>query len=410
MMAKPGRWFWLCLAVLIYGLGWLMMPLYWFPFDMEVWHIWANTVDRVGLSHAYVTTGVADAINYNPVWVYCLRCFTWLVDAGQRNEHIWCIKSITWSMECAMLILLAKTAWENNLRKWPVYVLLVSPVMWYNALVWGQIDGLYCGFLLLMVYALAGRYFHLAVLFFVLALLTKPQAIVALPIAGLVLLPEYRKKPVLLGGHVLMAIAVGFIVCAPFIWAGFGDRLLNMNNSVTTYYAHVSKNAYNVWELLVGGDLYHLPDSESFWGATFHQWGLVFFMTASGIALWPALRWMSFWNQARWLDRLQAIFLLTAAVYLGFFLFNTQMHERYLHPAVWALAGYACSGGPWRPLAVVGILYWLNLESVLQATSWISHSMLPVIKPLVAAFLLLEWGSLIRAIYGLIKPIPFTTV
>jgi hypothetical protein len=57
--------------------------------------------------------------------------------------------------------------------------------------------------------------------------------------------------------------------------------------------------------------------------------------------------------------------LSAAVISLSFFFFNTQMHERYSHPAMIFLFFYAAFSKQFGPYILVSIAYLLNMERIL---------------------------------------------
>jgi hypothetical protein len=64
---------------------------------------------------------------------------------------------------------------------------------------------------------------------------------------------------------------------------------------------------------------------------------------------------------------LEKVFLLSALTASVFFYFNTQMHERYFHPALVSLAAYTFLTSNYFPFVLGSIAYFLNMERILQS-------------------------------------------
>lgn len=61
---------------------------------------------------------------------------------------------------------------------------------------------------------------------------------------------------------------------------------------------------------------------------------------------------------------LSTIFLIAALIAFNFYFLNTQMHERYFHPAMISLAAYAFYSGRFFPFILGSVAYLINLERV----------------------------------------------
>jgi len=60
-------------------------------------------------------------------------------------------------------------------------------------------------------------------------------------------------------------------------------------------------------------------------------------------------------------------FMLSGAVVaLAFFFFNTQMHERYSHPALLFTAAYCFLTLRYVPFVLLSVAYFLSLENILR--------------------------------------------
>jgi hypothetical protein len=71
----------------------------------------------------------------------------------------------------------------------------------------------------------------------------------------------------------------------------------------------------------------------------------------------------------------EILFLTAALVYILFYYFNTEMHERYSHPAFIFIVAYAFLTRDFTSLALFSVAYFLNLESTLVQVP-ISHGTL----------------------------------
>lgn len=60
------------------------------------------------------------------------------------------------------------------------------------------------------------------------------------------------------------------------------------------------------------------------------------------------------------------VFICGALISLIFFFFNTEMHERYSHPALIFLALYSVYTGRYLVYVITSLAYIINLESVIH--------------------------------------------
>ena len=120
-----------------------------------------------------------------------------------------------------------------------------------------------------------------------------------------------------------------------------------------------SVSAYNLWYLLERGHVQGVTslDTVPLLGMTRHAVGLVLSYVTLAIALWR-------------LERGVSVGLAGTLFSLGVFAFATDMHERYLLPAV-VLGAMTNAGAPllWWPYAILSATFFVNLVTVAPFTS-----------------------------------------
>jgi Gpi18-like mannosyltransferase len=348
--------------------------------DREAWRSWAVHIFRHGLGNAYALP----TLDYNPLYHYILWLYGRLAgSAAAIQAYSHGLKAFTLLFDFAGAILAAsllRGSWRRFLGSlW----LLLNAGYLYNTLVWQQVDGIFtclafAAVLLALRQKLAG-----SVVLYVLALNAKLQAIVFLPLLLLLWLPLGRKAP----RRVLPALAAGtavqVLLLAPFIWGGeqsYLGRILQINFSAVSVYPYTSVNAFNIWVLLMPDALFWVPDTLVKFGLSYRHWGLLAFGGASALALLPVL--LGSWQRLR----CRAVFtpaqaplvlLVGGLIPLLFCFFNTEMHERYWHPAVLFLGAYALVSRRWLPFALVSVAYFLNLYTMFShfhhRPTWLVH-------------------------------------
>lgn len=250
----------------------------------------------------------------------------------------------------------------------------LNPVPIYNSAFWGQVDSVYTLFALAGV-ALAGRRrWGAAGAAGALAIATKLQAIVFVP---LLVLEAYRVGR---WRAVAAQVAVGLIafgaVCAPFAVAGkLGPVLHNGYVRVLGQYEQLSKGAFNLWYLFgdpelpdtavpmpivraaAGGDVTVAAGSSWLLWLTWRHISLAVFTLGVAVIL------------SVYSLRPGAVARYAAAGMLGlaFFMLPTEMHERYGLAAlamfpVWAVA----SPRRERLFFLLTVLMLLNMAAVLS--------------------------------------------
>jgi Gpi18-like mannosyltransferase len=227
---------------------------------------------------------------------------------------------------------------------------LLNPVSIYNSAYWGQVDSIYAALLLASLILVGRTRWISAGVFAAAALGAKFQAIAILPI---LIFEAYRLGGWRAIGLKLLGAAVGaLLILTPFMLQDVsGEALRRSYVNVIGQYHELSKSAYNLWYLTPSHALADTAPPEVVVRVASH--GAVQVNVHSS----PLL-------SLRWRTVSLAIFSLAVAVVLSvyslrpgpiarfgaagmlafaFYLFPTEMHERYAFPAIallplWAIA------------------------------------------------------------------------
>ncbi len=187
---------------------------------------------------------------------------------------------------------------------------------------WGQTDSIFVFFLLLTAYLLTRNRPGWAWAVYALAWLAKFQSIIVFPLLIVLSVRRYGFRKTLTGLAIFAAI---FGLVTLLFYAAAGSAALLPYQNVDLY-PQTSVNAFNFWYWLIGG---WVPDNLPLLGSiTFYQIGIGLLGGATALLCLRA-----------WLvrDRDDDL-LLWAVAGCSFFILPTQIHERYLYPAVVFLA------------------------------------------------------------------------
>jgi hypothetical protein len=169
----------------------------------------------------------------------------------------------------------------------------------------------------------------------------------------------------------LLGVCLLTVLLIIFPFLNFYERMaLAITNSVDRYPV-ISMNAFNMWHLFFWKkiDLTHMKDTIFFLNLSYKNWGLLLFFISSGIALLPmtiAIYKKLFLRKTISVD-IAHILLVGALIPLLFFFFNTQMHERYSHPAFLFIIAYSFLRERYFLYIIFSMAYFLNLEKALRA-------------------------------------------
>ena len=232
---------------------------------------------------------------------------------------------------------------------------LLNPGVLYDGAWWGQID---CLLALCAAGAITavghdtGRWPWRSWLWLAAGMLLKPQAVVAAPLVALATLQRGGVRPLLLGA--LAAAGFSVVLGAPFLLTGRAGQLLGAYLHAGSAYPQVSVNAYNAWWAAGGpggGGLVGQADTARLAaGLTHREVGLAGFLALLALAgryayASPSRRRVAQPTHQRGsgvgvaacerIPQSGAAWALAAAgAYYGFFMLPTQIHERYLYPAL----------------------------------------------------------------------------
>lgn len=215
-----------------------------------------------------------------------------------------------------------------------------NPATIFDLAVWGQMDSIYTFFMVTSLYAATRSRYELSGGLFSLAILTKPQSVILLPVLAYLILKNGRWKRALFSSITFFAII--FLVILPFEWNNPVKFLYDRYTEGYIRFEYNSLNAYNFWALLG----FWKPDTVSHMGLSYHTWGIIVFVFFTCFVMWQLHR--------RY-DQKAAVFAVFLLMF-GFFMLMTRMHERYLFPVL-ALLALSWSGG----FAFKRMTFWLYI-------------------------------------------------
>lgn len=343
------------------------IPFY--EYDTLCWRIWAEHNFEAGLTNAYNDEGSEMRTNYLPLYHYILYSYGMLCGSPESiRENMAYLKLITLAIDWLGLWYIYKWIDRKVAFYWIVLLSVANLAYAYNTLIWGQVDGISATFAFISAYYGFHRKTVLSSVFFVLALNMKLQAIIFFPVWGFFYLQYALEQRTVRAFLLPLAafVAMQFVVLIPFL--GTIDRVKDVVFESVGQFAYVSANAYNYWYAVLGNKIWHLPDIHGYIGTiTYKRFGFAAFFISSVLAMIPLLRalYSRIVAGAKTFELTRPqVWLICALISLGFFYFNTQMHERYSHPAFIFITAYALFTKDFIPYVLFSIAYFLNLELV----------------------------------------------
>jgi Gpi18-like mannosyltransferase len=337
------------------------------PFDNICWQAWSRNIFKNGLNHAYLSD-----TNYLPLYQYFLWAFGKLAGSEQgivRWFHY--LRCFTILFDFWALWMVWK--WGNLKIDFRIlFILCIFNIAYaYNTVVWGQVDSIAAALIFASLYTAYRHKLLLSGILIVLAVNMKLQSVVFIPVWGLLMLHAlwgngmFRKTV----GIISIMALTQCLLFLPFATAGIAGikPVWNVLRNSSGYFPQLSMNAYNLWYWVAEKPIDVSDAIKPFLGISYKSLGLLLFMLSSFFALLPLLRKVV--QKVRGINSVISkaeIWLAGALIALLFFFCNTEMHERYSHPAFVFIIAYAFYTRRYLPLILFSIAYFINLEGVLH--------------------------------------------
>lgn len=348
-----------------------------FDWDVYLFTEWAVHIFKHGLPQAYD----AEINTYMPLYQYVLYGFGKLCGSEEAiRQNFNYSRIVTLFFDFAGLWYVYK--WIDKRVGYHFLVLLgmLNVAYSYNTVIWGQVDAVSSGLAFISIYYGFNKKPLASALFLLLALNMKLQMIVFVPIWGLLYLYniiETRSWKTFL--FPLLVLAIGqVILLTPFMFYEKGlEQVYNAVFTSVGQFPKVSAFAFNMWYWICPQGPVNVLDSEIFiMGLSYKHVGLLLFFCSSFLVMLPlitgVLKRLS--GKSHLWPLKQHLWLVCALIPLFFFFFNTQMHERYCHPAFIFITASAFFTGYWLPYIFFSVAYLLNLERVMMSLGLNNYS------------------------------------
>lgn len=369
---------WSLLGITLASLG-VRLPLLGSPgyvFDLQLNAHWAKSAVLLGLGRSYIEQVNEPTLpNYPPLQLAMFeaagRGYRWLLspnyDIGLHDCAAF-MKLPAVAADIVTGVVLFFLLRKLDSRRWvPLAASLlyaVQPAVWYESAVWGQVDAIFALAALLSLAAALAKRWSLMGVFVAVALLTKLQAVVVLPAIAVACIPER--------GAFKRAAPAAAVTCVATLAPLHSSSVLRAIESVYTHSAGffpvLSMFAYNAWIALFGSAARDKQDSDLMFGfASYRLVGTAVFLCCTvALSVCGFLRLRRARSDA---ERAVVILGLPTLTAYAFFLFNTEMHERYAFlllplglPAV--VAARRC----FKEYALASVLMFVNLLGALPWT------------------------------------------
>lgn len=370
---RQAHW-WIALGLFTLALliRWPFIRLPGFPPDQTQFVMWTQQTLAGGLAAPYAKT--ADrraACNYPPAYLYVLRAlgtiYNAFAPAGSTLDES--VAQAVWRGERTDAARLA-----TSLHKWPaafadavmaslLFIWLtrrlgsgiaglvaglyaLSPAVIHNSSVWGQVDAIPTLLMVASLEAAARRRILWMTAWATLAVLTKPQALILAPAWAATVWTQMQSRARRVWHIAALSAGISILVLVPFM--GALDGVWQSYAGAAQRYPYTHLNGFSAWFLgspleapHLGGSLarwYQRDDIPDLAGLAPRTWGMIGVLSIWTHAFLMLVRRRSDAVSLRWVARVLP---------LGFFVLSTQMHERYLFPAIALWAWGATSTWRW---------------------------------------------------------------
>jgi len=321
--------------------------------DINSFLAWGNQIKSSGFWSLY--SHYAGYLDYPPLVPIITSWWLKIGEIFKFENPFYFFKILPTIFEVALVIISASYVLRSKAKykEALLAVIIIQPALSLITSAWGQVDSILV-LLMILGYLLVDKNEFIGTALMFLALLTKPQALIGVFVYFVYLLlhkgaVNFLKQ----AGFFAVLIAAAFL-----IFKTKGADFLSVYFLSSSRYQYLSVNAFNLWWLLKGAPSFGLKDTATS-GISARTLGLTFFAAFSA----PALFYL--WKKAK---KIPEVLLVVSYFYLAFFVFLTQMHERYLYPAVALLAISAILNKKifWVYLILTATLF-LNCFAVLQS-------------------------------------------
>jgi Gpi18-like mannosyltransferase len=326
-------------------------------YDISIFKTWSRGVNITGFSHFY-NSNMSD---YPPFYIYILWAIgffykSYISFSFDIDSPVFTIllkmPAIFADIATALLIFLVVRKYGSfRLAFIAMISYAFNPAIIYNSAIWGQVDSVYTLFFMLALMLFVSGKQMLSGVFIALAILTKPQSLVLVPLFALVMIK--KKSPIDLAKIASVSCAAFVVVALPFYLDTSILELFKLYFSSYIQYPFNSLNAFNLWAF----EGMFLPDNTQFLFLTYRMWGYLMF----GMVF----MYVSYFILKSKDDK--SIYIACAILFFAFFMFFTRIHERYLFPMFAPLAVAMTLDRRFSYVYVLGTLTFLfNLHFVLE--------------------------------------------
>lgn len=338
-------------------------------FDLICWVTWANFIQANGLEKIYKFD-----VDYLPLYHYVLFIYGKIFDSSELvAKNIMFIKYIILLADFLGVIFvyrLIKSKYTTpQYAFFATLFILLNISYLYNNIFYGQVDALFTNMSFLSLFFALKKKKSMSIIFLVLALNFKLQAIVFVPFLALILLPQFYNnwsfKTIIM--TLLPSIIIQFLILLPFIYSGDIGKLFFVVKNSMGKYPLVSMGAHNFWNFVMDTPSNVHDKNGGLFGRSYNKLGLAMFAISYAALMFPLFKfnYMIIKNKVATIS-VDKLLLSGGIIAIVFFFFNTQMHARYVHPSMIFLGAYALFAKRPIPFILFSLAYFFNIEQSMK--------------------------------------------
>ena len=235
----------------------------------------------------------------------------------------------------------------------------LNPLVYLNSSIWGQVDSIFGLFLLLSFLSLREKRHIRSTIYYAIALLLKPQALVVFPVFLWYISDLFRMRVKgawkIVLGSVASGLAVFFLLVLPFSGEGNVLWIFELYKNTLSSYPYASLNAFNLFALFGGNGA---DVSQTFFLFSFEVWSWIF-IVATVVCSYFVYR------------KKEGILLSASFIIISLYILAGKMHERYIFPAMALLLAYAILTGEkkaWLTYGLYSVTIYFGVAYTLAGT------------------------------------------
>ncbi|WP_286155080.1 glycosyltransferase family 39 protein [Bacillus sp. FJAT-27264] len=330
LMKQPdnvySRWLYISIGAALILRVWIGLTAQGYQNDMNTFIAWGQRMLDLGPGGFYEEGYFAD---YPPGYLYILyvlsaiRGIFGLAHGSGGENLLFKLPAIISDLVLGGLIYrAARKKLGSGIALGLSLLFLFNPAVLINSAAWGQADSFFLIFLLLSIEGAANKSLVRAAIWFAIATLVKPQALIFTPVLLFAFYHQRAWKQLALGA--VYGLGIFGVLAAPFFWNNGGlSGLINLYKGTLSSYPYSTVNAFNLYALT--GPMWSALD-QTWLGISYRGWGFVFILVAVALAMF-----YSFQKDRKDLSR---SFFIGMILIVTVFVLGTKMHERYMYPAL----------------------------------------------------------------------------